>query len=307
MVQQEDGQENSDFSANDVAVLGRRLLQANNPAAALPLLQRALEEQKAQGDTLVTGDTMISLGICYAMLGRRMDAEAQYNDALRLARDKLGSTHPLAGRALQQLGISKYLLGEVVEAVINVRQAISIYHEHWREPTPLESAAVALRRFGEWYKERGQLVEAEAAFRESLDALTLHGLSQTEREQTSDRLFKLYSEQGRLHDAAQLMSETLVADARRFWQDLVKVSQMAREKFLRQHRADVDRLLSNLMIYWPDGPHAAQVALDVLLWRRGLGLELYRCANRAGQRSPALQTKLDALRSMRGAFAKTIF
>jgi CHAT domain-containing protein len=296
------------FSPDDLARQGAELLRKGNLSAALPMLQRALAMQKAQGDPHGIVDTANALGVCYLMLRLWREAESHYTEALQLGQEKLGATHPLVAKVLENLATLKHLSDQFDLAQGYLEQAITIYRGQSAEPNTARQLANALHTLGERYGQRQKLVDAEAAWRESLDVLVAGGLRDTpEMERMGDLLFSLYLHQNQLLKATGVMREVLVPGARQLWQQLVRRTQLGRDQLLRNHRSQVDTLLSNLLLRWPQGSHAAQTALDVLLWRRGFGLELYRCANRASRKDPALKARLDELKSMRAALAAAMF
>lgn len=51
----------------------------------------------------------------------------------------------------------------------------------------------------------------------------------------------------------------------------------------------------------------AQTALETLLWRRGIGLEIHRCANRLARHDPEVRNVLDTIRFNRANYAARLF
>jgi CHAT domain-containing protein/tetratricopeptide (TPR) repeat protein len=246
---------------------GATLLKERKPELAIPVLAAALAIHKAAGDTLATVDTANALGVCYRYLERWADAEATYADAIKVALAGLPPNHFLLGVLFGNLAML--------------------------------------------YEKIGNLVEAETALNLSLK--THRAAAQTDQAagrhlaQAFERLLALYERQGRVRDSVRLLRDELVPDAPTLWRELITRAQAARSDLLRTHRIAVDRFLSNVLMRWPDDPAAAAEVLDVLLWRRGFGLEPYRCANRAAGTNPHLRSQLDQVKAVRAALAAEIF
>ena len=159
--------------------------------------------------------------------------------------------------------------------------------------------------YGMAYLLAGMVAEAEAAWLLVLGHSQERGQSSAS-EQAGSQLVQLYMQQGRRPEAMRAMRDAIVTPLGLLWRELIGRRQLGREQLIRQHRTQVDRLLSNLL-GWFTHEEAATTALDLMLWRRGFGLEPYRAANRAARRDSTIKDKVEAVKLARAAMSAGLF
>ena len=171
----------------------------------------------------------------------------------------------------------------------------------------LREQARALILTGSFSESIGMLADAEFAYRQALHVIAEAGVVPSpEAEQAASLLVRQYVRTERRSEVAAVTCQALAAGPLQLWQRLAPLTQVAREKALLLHRRDVDRLLGNLRAILGDAA-AARSALEVLLWRRGFGVEMHRAALRAGRRNPDVRQMLEALHGARATLAAAVF
>lgn len=131
-------------------VVLERALGADHPALAAPHsgLATVLDEQ-----------------------GEHAEADPEHREAIRIGSQALGAGHPDVATARYNLAVSLGSRGQHAAAIVELERALGILRA--RPPTPqlVRQQAAVLRELGRRHRERGDLVAAEARYREGIAVL----------------------------------------------------------------------------------------------------------------------------------------
>jgi CHAT domain-containing protein len=124
-------------------------------------------------------------------------------------------------------------------------------------------------------------------------------------QQPAEALTTLLGRMGRLRERAAAIRDGLMMRPDELWRTLTGVTAPNRRRVLDEQRCRLNLFL--LRVLQNPGPEAAQTALETVLWRRGIGLELYRSANRVARQDADARTLLDTIRFNRANYAAMLY
>jgi CHAT domain len=119
------------------------------------------------------------------------------------------------------------------------------------------------------------------------------------------RLANLLRGMGRFREATATLLDGLIMRPAELWRSLIRVNDSARQRLLDEQRCRFNLFLASASQDTRAEP--AQAALETLLWRRAIGLEIHRSANRLARRSPQARELLEGLRFNRANHAAALF
>lgn len=163
----------------------------------------ALLAARAKDDDLAAGETIAWLAQAYHYSSRYREALAQTRRVFDLRRRLLGDGHADTVRAQLQLGDILHTVGRLPEAEAELRGALVHLRSAGAEADPL---ATGLRDLGNVLRDRGEAVDAERCFRESL-ALFRNDRQQTWR--TEIYFSRLLIMEAQLEEAERLLLDAL--------------------------------------------------------------------------------------------------
>lgn len=259
--------------------LGRR-------EAAEELYRRAMavDREVFGEDHPAYGTDLYKLASLYVTTDCFPEAEPMMERAAEIIGEVLGEDAPEYAECLDRLATIHEWYGEVAEAERLFSRAAEIYRDARGDGAP-ELAAV-LNNLGNLYLSQRRLGEAEPLLLQAteMDRRTL-GEGHPEFATNLHNLAVLYEASGRSRDARDAMRRASEIDDR----TLSWVSSMSSERHRMAYLASIERNYHghlSLLLRHHTGPASdvANAALDLVLWRKGLGTEalaLQRDAARA--------------------------
>lgn len=139
---------------------------------ARPLLERAVEITRAEGDRQGLAEALQALGEVLEAEGEPEPAQAAYREALDLRRDLLGPTHPETARSLNGLGRALKQGGDFEEALKAQEGALAIFEAELGPDAP--EVGTTLRDLGAVLNKLGRLEEGRDRLRRALSILERH-------------------------------------------------------------------------------------------------------------------------------------
>jgi eukaryotic-like serine/threonine-protein kinase len=189
-------------------VLGRVYSQLSDYERAGPLLERALELRRAQGEPLDIAESLSSVATVSLDQGDYDAAEVALREALMIRERHLTGHHPALASTLSDLGTALRYQGRYQDAETLHRMAVRIHRTlHDR---PHEQLGFSLNRLAVSLFQQGEYDEAERYYREALAvSLAVFGPEHVSVTRVLANLGKLHEELGNYAAADSLLSEAL--------------------------------------------------------------------------------------------------
>jgi CHAT domain-containing protein len=295
-----------------VIQLGVGLMQDGKIDAARLLLEKYLPLAEQQQEPLPVVNVLGMLAACYIGLMRFDEAESAYTRAGQIANEKL--------RADDETRVSLILSWAAYE---RSRGALEKEKQLWLTLQPiLERDPRFKGQISECLRSLQELETAAAAehgLRESFEAARIADVSTatsyasyTQRaklfqtvEDSANPLATLLRDMARYREWNAVVRDALIMRPEELWRTLTTLNAPFRPPVLDEQRCRFNLFLRHSL--QNPVPEAAQTALETLLWRRGIALEIRRCANRLAQRDPQVRTVVNTIHFNRANYVATFF
>ncbi len=156
------------------------------------------------------------------------------------------------------------------------------------------------------YDDMGKFDKSEGLYLKALELLREIREDHPDIARTLNNLAKLYVATKREDKALPLMRQAMEIDNRMIGQAFSIGSESQRSAFLASAQENFDTFLSLVLQYFPDSPEAIASAFELVLRRKGIGLEVLAAQRDAvlGGQYPRLQPKLRELSTLRMQIAQ---
>lgn len=276
---------------------------------AEPLLLRALEiYRKAFGDDHPNvARALDRLAVFYTVKDEYSKAEPLFRQALAIREKKLGPNHPETADSLQGLAIFYSVIGDYAKAEPLYQRALAIQEktvgpEHPNLAVTLDNLAIARRV-------QGKYAEAESLHRHALQIREkTFGMEHPDVAQTLRNLATVYLAQGDVPRAIASESRANAISERHLGINLAVGSERQKLAYLATLAHELDRAISLHVRYAPNDPSARDLALTMILQRKGRVLDALfdSMAAISPRLKPRDRSLLEDLRKVRGQLASLI-
>jgi len=241
---------------------------------AEPLLLRALEiYQKAFGDNHPNvARALDRLAVFYTVKDEYSKAEPLFRRALAIREKALGPNHPETADSLQGLAVFYSIIGEYAKAEPLYQRALAIQEktlgpEHPNTAVTLDNLAIARRV-------QGKYAEAESLHQRALQVReNTFGMDHPDVGQTLANLATLYLAKGDVPRAIASESRADAISERYIDINLAEGSERQKLAYLATLAHELDRAISLHVNYAPNNSSARDLALTMILQRKGRVLD----------------------------------
>lgn len=285
------------------------LLSEGEPDAARILLERSIGLAEAEKKPGRVASFLGLLANCYGQLTRFDDAEAAYERALQSADETLQPNHPVRivlivtwaefERSRGALEREERLWQLALPVLADDPRVGRVLLQCQSRLSELQTAGPVERQLRESF-ERARTEEQAVHHSVAEKSAAYEGLNRPAGE-----LGALYMAMGRHRESIAVLRDRFIMRPEELWRRLTSVGGSQRQPILDEQRCRFNAFLHNLL--GETGPEFAQSALETLLWRRGIGLEIHSRANRLARRNPEVHQALHDLRAFRAAYAADVF
>lgn len=212
------------LQAEMFSVIGGSYRSMNRPAAALPLLESALQIQRENlgPDHADISNTLNALGSVYWSDGKAEKAQPYLFEALEMRKRLYGDTHPDVFTSMNNYALVLLDLKEFDDAEKLYLETLDARKKYYGDEHA--KVGVSLNNLAFFLKNRGKFEESEKYFRETLSLLR-----KTQGEKHSDvgialnNLGELLRRMGRYDEAEQMLIESLEIRKKVYGPDHMKV------------------------------------------------------------------------------------
>jgi len=299
----------SDNAPQPEAVQAKALLDGGEPEAARIILEHALVLPEVQEKPAVVVSMLGMLAACHTRLMRFEDAEVAYDRAVRIADEKLDPDHVVRVIVICSWAAFERGRGALDQEKKVWQMVLPVLQRDARFAAFLTECLRCLNELETLAPEERQLresLEVERTADQSIDAsFDQRSSSFAAVQRSASALVKLLEGMGRRRERSTALRDGLMMRPEELWRRLTGITAPYRHRVLDQQRCRFNLFLLDAL--QNPRPEAAQTALETLVWRRGIGLEIHRCANRLGRHNPAVREMLDTLRFSRASSAAMLF
>ena len=285
------------------------LLARGDPSAARTLIEQSLPFAEAERKPGRIASFLVLLATCHGQLMRSDAAESAFDGALRSADETLEPGHPVRvvviaswaafERSRGALDAEKRLWQLVLPVLQSDPRFAGVLRDCLRSLEELETNAPKERQLRDSFE---RLREADLGQHASVNE---RGAAFEAVRGSTVELGRFFEGMRRRRELSTLLRDCYIMRPEELWRRLTAVGASHRQPVLDEQRCRFNLFLNGLL----QSPRieGVQTALETLAWRRGIGLEIHRCANRLARREPEVRQTLDAIRFARAKYAEELF
>jgi CHAT domain-containing protein len=293
----------------EVQARAKQLLDGGEPDRARIALDEGLPLAEAQQNHAAVVSMLGMLAACLTRLMRFDEAEAAYERATLIAEEKLEAAHPIRVIVTSSRAVFERGRGALDQEKRAWERVLPVLQREPRFASLLVDCQLNLQDIETLAPEEDQLRQSfEAARRLDMSVdptFDERKASFAAAQQAATALTTLYGKMGRLREQASAMRDGLMMRPDELWRTLTGVTAPYRRRVLDEQRCRFNLFLRRVLRN--QRPEAAQTALEALVWRRGIGLELYQSANRVARQDAEARTLLDTIRFNRASYAAMVY
>jgi CHAT domain-containing protein/Tfp pilus assembly protein PilF len=275
-----------------------------------PLLLRALAiYRKAFGDNHPNvARALDRLAVFYTVKDEYSKAEPLFRQALAIRENALGPNHPETADSLQSLAIFYSVNGgEYKKAEPLYQRALAIQEKTVGPEHP--DVAVTLDNLAITRRVQGKYSEAESLHQRALQIKEkIFGMDHPDVAQTRSNLATVYLAKGDIARAVAFESRASAISERHISINLAVGSERQKLAYLATLAHELDRVISLHVRYAPNDPSARDLALTMILQRKGRVLDTLfdSMAAISPRLTPRDRSLLDELRKARAQLARLV-
>jgi CHAT domain-containing protein len=287
----------------------KQLLDGGDPASARIVLEEGLPLAEAQQNHGAIVSMLGMLAACHTRLMQFEEAEAAYERANRIADESLPAGHAIRLIVMCSQAAFERSRGALDEEKRLWMKALPALQEEPRFASLLTECRRNLQEIETLAPEEHQLREALEAARDAdmtdKRSLDERAASFDAVQRPAEALTTLLGNMGRLRERASTIRDGLAMRPEELWRTLTRTNAPFRRRILDEQRCRFNLFLRRALR--SPGPELSQTVLETVLWRRGIGLELYRTASRVARQDADARTLLDTIRFNRASYADMFF
>lgn len=291
-----------------LAALGLMLLNAREPDAARTVLENYLMLPEAPQNAASVVGALNTLAACYQRLLRFDEAEAAYAKSVEIADATLDPGHRARVAALVSWASVERGRGALDQERQLWQQVLPALQ---RDPELANQLAGCLQSLheldtlGPEEQRRRDAFEAARAADQAMSGTLAARVSSFEAAQNAaGALADLLGGMGRRRERIEAIRDGLIMRPEEMWLRLTATGAIGRQPVLDEQRCRFNLLLGKVL--QDVRPETAHTAFETLVWRRGIGLEIYRCANRLARQDAGVRERLRAIQSKRAHYAADV-